>query len=175
MNIYNEGIGKMMVVDATSNDIDGMFEVFKDYEEQENNTANILFANQGLAQLPLEIDEKEEKCNFEKLIKDSKRKVVIAKKDDLVLGYAYGWIKGEDFYDETKQKGLIDTVAVKKEQRGKGIGSKLCDILEEWLSEQGCVSIDIHCFYLNEGARKLYKRRGYSDVILIMNKSLHKL
>jgi len=111
----------MIIIDATPQDINELFEVFKDYEEQEHDTANKLFTNQRLAQLPPEINEKEEKDNFEELIEDPEIKIIVAKKDNIVIGYGVAWIKGEDFYNETKQKGCIDTVAVKKEQRGKGI------------------------------------------------------
>jgi GNAT superfamily N-acetyltransferase len=159
--------------DAEISDIPELFDIFIEFEEQEQDTENDMFSAQGLNPLPLEIDEEVELAEFRKAIDDPKQKVIVAKKDGRLLGYATGVIAGKDNYDRSRQNGFFSAVAIRKEFRNQGIGSGLCDHIEDWLHKQGCASINIQCYCRNSGAKKLYEKRGYIEAVVILNKSLH--
>jgi hypothetical protein len=68
----------MIIADATVPDIDGLFDVYKDYEEQEHQTANAMFAAQGLPLLsPDIINEHQVKTTFEEQINDDNIKLLV--------------------------------------------------------------------------------------------------
>lgn len=53
------------------------------------------------------------------------------------------------------------TIAIRKEYRGKGIGSALMEKAEEYARERGCRRMELEVFGKNENAIALYKKRGY--------------
>ena len=56
---------------------------------------------------------------------------------------------------------LMDGIAVDREMRGKGIGTKLLDELEHYARENGFSSIRLDVIDTNPAARRLYERRGF--------------
>lgn len=50
-----------------------------------------------------------------------------------------------------------------REFRGRGIGSRIIDIVEDDARKEGapCIHLDVN--YRNEGAIRLYKRKGFSE------------
>ena len=56
----------------------------------------------------------------------------------------------------------IETIAVIPEARGAGIGSALMDAVEAWADAQGIEHLQVAVRDANDGARRLYERRGFS-------------
>jgi len=56
----------------------------------------------------------------------------------------------------------LQAVAVDDDQRGHGIGSMLMDHMEQRARDQGCSRLVLDVSASNEGARRLYSRRGMS-------------
>jgi ribosomal protein S18 acetylase RimI-like enzyme len=54
------------------------------------------------------------------------------------------------------------SMAVEKEFRGKGIGNTLIDAIEERAHKSGSIRLSLDVSAKNEGARRLYERRGMS-------------
>ena len=57
-------------------------------------------------------------------------------------------------------------------QRGAGYGTAAMLALEEWCRENGFSVIGLHVFGHNEGAWRLYKRLGYKETSVQMEKHL---
>jgi ribosomal protein S18 acetylase RimI-like enzyme len=55
-------------------------------------------------------------------------------------------------------------------KRGKGFGSKTLEKLQEILKDSGVKSIGLSVFGNNEGAYRLYKKLGYSNTRISMEK-----
>jgi ribosomal protein S18 acetylase RimI-like enzyme len=53
------------------------------------------------------------------------------------------------------------TIALKKEYRGKGIGTILMDKAEDYVRGRGARRIELEVFAKNTGAKKLYETLGY--------------
>ena len=56
----------------------------------------------------------------------------------------------------------IETVAVLPEARGAGIGSALMAAVEAWADAHGIEHLQVSVRDANDGARRLYERRGFS-------------
>ena len=56
----------------------------------------------------------------------------------------------------------LDDLSVTEKSRGRGIGSRLIRIAEEYAGELGIPQLALHVEKTNGGARRLYERLGYS-------------
>jgi len=54
----------------------------------------------------------------------------------------------------------LQAIAVDKELRGEGVGSALMDLIEDRAVASGSVRLALDVSAKNEGARRLYERRG---------------
>jgi ribosomal protein S18 acetylase RimI-like enzyme len=66
--------------------------------------------------------------------------------------------------------GEIETLAVRPAHRGKGIGGRLLDGLEEALRADGVEDLILGVLPGNDAARRLYERRGYRPTWLYLSK-----
>jgi ribosomal protein S18 acetylase RimI-like enzyme len=71
----------------------------------------------------------------------------------------------ETWLDDTWSTGPliaeIETMAVTAQARGRGIGSRLLDRIDEELAAAGVGDVVVGAFATNEGALRLYERRGF--------------
>lgn len=67
---------------------------------------------------------------------------------------------------------FIYDIWIAPERRGEGFGSGALAALEEWARDNGITSIGLHVFGHNEGARRLYRRLGYVETNVQMEKQL---
>jgi len=91
-----------------------------------------------------------------KMISDPMREVYVAKSGSELVGFIIVVMKGALI-------GYIQSICTAAEWRGKGVGSELMDFAEKRiLSEAPNVFLMVSSF--NNGARRLYERRGYKVV-----------
>ena len=66
-------------------------------------------------------------------------------------------------YDRKPQESelLMDGIAVKKDKRGMGIGTKLLDELKQYALENSYASIRLDVIDTNPAAKRFYKRHGF--------------
>ena len=67
---------------------------------------------------------------------------------------------------------FIYDIWIAPERRGEGFGTAALSSLEEWARENDITSIGLHVFGQNEGARRLYRRFGYVETNIQMEKQL---
>jgi ribosomal protein S18 acetylase RimI-like enzyme len=65
------------------------------------------------------------------------------------------------FYETDATRGVVDNLYVDPEHRGDGVGSALLDWGEARLREEDADVLAVEALWANEGARRLYERRGY--------------
>ena len=75
-----------------------------------------------------------------------------------VLGYI-SFVSGK--YKRSQGNAYLVSAAVKKSERGQGIGSSLFQAVEEYARAQGSRRIEFDVFSANKRALELYKRLGY--------------
>lgn len=57
----------------------------------------------------------------------------------------------------------VHDLAVRKDFRGKGIGSQLLNAVEDFARSRGCSKVTLEVRDANPLAERLYRRRGYGD------------
>ena len=86
---------------------------------------------------------------------------IVAEEDGLILGYAYA----STYYARAAYDWAVElSVYVSQDARGKGVGSKLYDKLEDLLDQMGYMHF-LACISLpNEASLALHRKRGYKQV-----------
>lgn len=79
---------------------------------------------------------------------------------DVLVGFVnFGLEEGALESDATR--GVVHNLYVVPDSRGGGVGSSLLDAAESALADRGADVVAIEALWGNEGARRLYERRGY--------------
>ena len=88
-------------------------------------------------------------------------------KDDTLIGFV--WLKVE----KEKKSAFLYEIFIFDEYRGKGFGTNVMKIVEEWLEQEGIYYFKLHVFGSNEGARKLYEELGFEVAGINMLKTIN--
>jgi ribosomal-protein-alanine N-acetyltransferase len=81
---------------------------------------------------------------------------LVAQKDNSIVGYIIFWIRFED-------EGHIISIAVDKNHRREGIGSKLVETTMEIFKKYSVKTIKLEVRVENVQARKFYKKIGFKE------------
>lgn len=81
---------------------------------------------------------------------------LVAQKDNSIVGYIIFWIRFED-------EGHIISIAVDKDYRREGIGSKLVETAVEIFKKYSVKTIKLEVRMGNTQARKFYKKIGFKE------------
>jgi ribosomal protein S18 acetylase RimI-like enzyme len=88
--------------------------------------------------------------------------VLVARRGERVVGYAFVCIEGPDPVWYTGDKhAMLATLCVDEEERGDGVGSALMDAMDEELEHHGIEDVEIGVDTGNTVAAHLYRSRGY--------------
>jgi ribosomal protein S18 acetylase RimI-like enzyme len=87
---------------------------------------------------------------------------LIAEDEDRIAGYAMVLIHegGDDSWSLEERWGEVWTLVVDEARRGGGIGNALLDAVDAELESRGVHDLMIGVMEGNDGARRLYERRG---------------
>lgn len=94
-----------------------------------------------------------EKAFYDELTKNKMAIYIVAKKDNEIIGYGGMW--------HVINEGHITNVAVKKEYRGKGVGSKIIRAFIDIAKEKEMIGITLEVRVSNDIAKNLYKKNGF--------------
>jgi GNAT superfamily N-acetyltransferase len=88
--------------------------------------------------------------------------VLVARRDDTVVGYAYVLIEGPDpvWYTGDNHASLAH-LSVADGERGAGVGTALFDAVDEELERRGVEDMEIGVDTANRDAMRFYEERGY--------------
>lgn len=113
---------------------------------------------------------------------------IVLEEDNHILGVAFGYLDREEpFIDEPlkaiyKEVGIpenevmfgdkeafedewyLDSIAVRADQRGRGIGAQLLEALPRFATRQGANKIGLSVDDANPRAKQLYLRQGFKEV-----------
>ena len=96
--------------------------------------------------------------------------------DGTLVGYALlhvdavreTWVA--DTWRTGEQIGELESIAVAPEHRGEGIGSALLDAVDREFDELGVADVIIGLLPGNDGARRLYERRGFRPTWMYLSR-----
>jgi ribosomal protein S18 acetylase RimI-like enzyme len=104
--------------------------------------------------------------------------LLVARESGRLVGYAIVRVmptgpEWTDTWVAADRMAEIETLVVAPELRGSGLGTRLLDAIDAELERQGIGEAIVGLVPGNEGARRLYERRGFRPRWLILARSEH--
>ena len=108
---------------------------------------------------------------YEKLIDNEDKIILVARDNDIILGYVYGFIQdnGNLFNNKIAQ---LDALFVKEQYRGNGIARSLMKDFINWAEEKGAAYIELSVCKDNTNAINLYENEGFSIDKICLRKAI---
>jgi ribosomal protein S18 acetylase RimI-like enzyme len=100
--------------------------------------------------------------------------LLLAEGPEEALGYAFARPGSAPEALAIKRPLEVETVAVLPAARGRGIGTALMDAVDAWARERGIEHLTLAVRTNNDGARRLYERRGFRSVYETMYATLER-
>lgn len=99
---------------------------------------------------------------------------LVACEDDKVIGYIFAEIKdiASPHAYEIKKVGFIDSVFIKEEFRGRGVGKELINKASEWMKSEGISICTLNVRDKNMKATELYEKIGFKKDDIVMYKEI---
>ena len=99
-------------------------------------------------------------------------KVVVAKKNEKVIGFAHGMIKFLPDYLGGQPVGIVTHIFVEKDFRDKDVGAGLVSVLEEWFRQKRVHSVELQVISGNPDAMAFWKNLGFREELRQFRKIL---
>jgi ribosomal protein S18 acetylase RimI-like enzyme len=112
-------------------------------------------------------------ASYREWLADPRSFVLLARVGDRLVGYALVRVMeaGPDLADSWRVPDVIaeiETVLVTAEVRRAGLGSRLLDEIDAELERQGITEVIVGLMPGNDGAQRLYERRGFQRRWLVL-------
>jgi GNAT superfamily N-acetyltransferase len=105
---------------------------------------------------------------LDRLLADTRRRVLVGTVDDVVVGLAVGH---RDTVGETAI-GVVDALYVEPGARGVGVGHALLDDLVRWFGAAGCRGVDASALPGDRETKSLLEAAGFKARLVTMHRSL---
>lgn len=96
----------------------------------------------------------------------------VAVKNKKIIGYATGNVKKDVPVYKLRKYGLLGSIFVLSDYRGKGIGTLFKKKVFEWFKSKKLKYAEIEVLTANKKTKKIYKRWGFKDYITKMRRRL---
>ncbi|MBW3019028.1 GNAT family N-acetyltransferase [Candidatus Woesearchaeota archaeon] len=97
---------------------------------------------------------------------------VVAEEDGQIIGYSVGGLDQAETYRNVGVLGIVENTYVQPQHRRKGIGTKLFEEFLKWCKKKGVTRIRRIASAENKDAIKLYRRQGFSDYEVVLEKDI---
>jgi ribosomal protein S18 acetylase RimI-like enzyme len=103
------------------------------------------------------------RAQYEAWLRAGEAVALLAERDNQPVGYAVVHLKDgpDDTYPVGERWAEIYSIAVVPKARGQGVGNLLFDAIDERLAAMGIRAVSLSAMVENEGALRLYQRRGF--------------
>jgi ribosomal protein S18 acetylase RimI-like enzyme len=104
---------------------------------------------------------------FEKRMEDLNKRdhliAYVAEDENESIGYCIASVDGP--------VGEIDSLFIKAERRGQGVGDEMMTLALKWLEEQNCETIRVSIAEGNESVLDFYRRFGFAERLIVMQRT----
>ncbi len=108
---------------------------------------------------------------YEKSIDDDNKIILVARENNIILGYLYGFIQDNgNLYNNKTAK--LDSLFVKEQYRGNEIARSLMKDFFSWAEEKGIAYIELLVCKDNINAISLYENEGFCIDKICLRKRL---
>jgi GNAT superfamily N-acetyltransferase len=87
----------------------------------------------------------------------------VAEKDGETIGYIIAGTHQAENFRQIHKIAELETMYLKPEHRGKGIGTEFVENFKDWAEKQDVDRLRVEASAENEGAIKFYRRNGFKD------------
>jgi ribosomal protein S18 acetylase RimI-like enzyme len=98
--------------------------------------------------------------------------ILVAVRDDMVLGYTYAGVEGFDYMSLRGPAGIVYDIVVDPEEREQGIGTLLLEATIAALKERGAPRVVLSTAEQNEPAQRLFARAGFRRTMIEMTREM---
>jgi ribosomal protein S18 acetylase RimI-like enzyme len=114
--------------------------------------------------------------SYREWLVDPRSFLLIAREGERVIGYAVTRVmesgpEWRDAWAVPPTMAELETLVVLPEFRGTGLGTRLLDAVEDELDRQGITEVIVGIVAGNDGARRLYERRGFRPRWVVLSRS----
>jgi GNAT superfamily N-acetyltransferase len=115
-------------------------------------------------------------ASYREWLADPRSFLFIARDGERPVGYAITRVteSGPEWTDTWRVPATmaeLETLLVLPELRNTGLGTRMLDAVEEELSRQGITEVIVGLVAGNEGAQRMYERRGFRPRWLVLARS----
>ena len=98
--------------------------------------------------------------------------VLVAEREETVLGYTYAGVEGYDYMSLRGPAGVLYDIVVDPAHRGQGIGRALLEATLNALKTRGAPRVVLSTAERNEAAQRLFERAGFRRTMIEMTREL---
>ncbi len=111
------------------------------------------------------------------LLADENVGLFVAEQDGTLVGFVHVIIRDAPAVPMFVPRcyAMIDSIAVREEYRGQGIGHALMTQAHDWAAAKGATSVELNVYDFNKQARAFYRSLGYEIQAHWMRKPLENL
>jgi len=113
---------------------------------------------------------------FRSLITDESVGFFVAEGEGELVGFVHAVVRDSRNIPilVPRRYAFVDSIAVREELRGTGIGRALMERAHEWAVSKGATGMELNVFEFNEEAVAFYRKLGYRTVCREMSRPLQR-
>ena len=92
--------------------------------------------------------------------------VMVAEVDGDIAGYVYAGVEPLSWKELRDEAGFVHDLLVSDRARNSGVGQQLLDAAVGWLRQRGMPRVVLWTAARNDGARRLFERRGFKPTMI---------
>lgn len=101
---------------------------------------------------------------YEHYVEDNSKCLLVAKVDDAIIGYIYGYIKTLEGGEKPHKEAKLDAIYVEVEYRKKHVAEELIKKFKVWAKENEVTSLEVDVCANNIKAYNLYLKNGFIEI-----------
>ncbi len=109
---------------------------------------------------------------MEEILEDDDHVAYCAIIGDRIVGYVTAQMAKRPPIYETEKVGMIGDAYVLPEYRGQGLFTLLYEEAIEWIKKKGATDVEHPVAVKNEVALKVWRKKGFEDIMVFMRKKL---
>lgn len=132
--------------------------------------------------LKKEVDESDDTLNIkwsytdkaDKYFRDSIENdyVLVQEKESKISGYMIGKFRGGSDSREKISSVELDNMYIEEDERGRGVGTKMIEMLEAWAKKKKANRLKVGVFAKNKKARNFYNKLKLKEYKIILEKKI---
>jgi GNAT superfamily N-acetyltransferase len=98
--------------------------------------------------------------------------VLVAEQRGTIVGYVYAGLEPASWKELREACGFIHDVVVEERSRRSGVATALIEAATAWLRDRGAPRVMLWTAEANEGAQRLFARRGFRRTMIEMTREI---